>query len=137
MILWSWPTITHISVRLFPLLAAYHVNLINAQGIYPTIVILFTTFQHTISDSFSGFNNQATLPVIWFRSASGVIEETGEVYQLSSIPREVDPIEVLEVRPVAANIDETRTRPTKCGDIAGWQEPPRLLRHGIVRESAE
>ena len=98
MILWSWPTITHILVRLFPLLAAYHVNLINAQGIYPTIVILFAASQHTISNSFSGFNNQATLPVIRFRSASRVIEETGEVYQLSSIPREVDPIEVLEVR---------------------------------------
>ena len=113
MIIWSWPTITHISVRLFPLLDAYNVNLTDAQGIYPTIVLLLAASQRTIYDSFSGFDNQATLPVIRFRSASGVIEETGEVHQLSSIPREVDSTDVLEIRPVAANLDETRMLPAQ------------------------
>ena len=100
-------------MRLFPLLDAYNVNLTDAQGIYPTIVLLLAASQRTIYDSFSGFDNQATLPVIRFRSASGVIEETGEVHQLSSIPREVDSTDVLEIRPVAANLDETRMLPAQ------------------------
>lgn len=63
---WTWPIMTHVA------------------GVDHTIILLLIAFKRTICTLPNDYN-QVTLPDIQFRSASGVVQTTGEHHQMSDI----------------------------------------------------
>ena len=65
-------------------LNAWNLTSVNIQGVDHTIILLLIAFKRTICTLPNDYN-QVTLPDIQFRSASGVVQTTGEHHQMSDI----------------------------------------------------